>query len=394
MFRRHWSGLPKDPVFPADLKGLGYFVNAQDEVRSIADPHFYFKFFLNRHPRINFRQRFRFDQALERLVHERLEKQGLQKVALPLGSAPQDRHVPVFVSPDLMSRARVVVIFGEPSQDLGVLAGRVLSGPGGIDKGSMVSVVQALQAQASSGTDSSPPGVVLANTGQLYWWPEGKRGLTVTSSANIPLPSMVHLGRQHVPALNSIPQNEDPASHVNYVFREVIGGLAKQDAIISLVAIGGSCELVTKFLDNEVNWAAWGDRLSSMLLLGHVYPDDGLKTPAFKEFLTKRTRAYVTSNLPLDTALAPPTGNAHQGIPNLGCPCYSSSEPLYDEVILIRALESALRYAEDAATTSGFENPPVEIVVTDEPEEREFTDEDWAKVPEDQKPWVSSTSFV
>lgn len=104
----------------------------------------------------------------------------------------------------------------------------------------------------------------------------------------------------------------------------------------------------------------------------------------------QRTRAYVTSNLPLDTALAPPAGNAQQGIPSLGCPCYSSSEPLYDEVILIRALESALRYAEDAVTVSGFQNPPVEVVVVGEPPERDFTEEDWARVPEDQKPSVSS----
>lgn len=24
MFRRHWSGLPKDATFPSDLKGLGF----------------------------------------------------------------------------------------------------------------------------------------------------------------------------------------------------------------------------------------------------------------------------------------------------------------------------------------------------------------------------------
>lgn len=270
----------------------------------ISNPDLYFKFFLNRQPRVNVRQRLMFDrkspfppctieilipgvEALERVIHERLEKQGLQKIALPLGSTPQDCHVPIFVSPDLMSKARIVVVFGEPSHDLGVLAGRVVSGPGGINKGSMVSVVQALRAQASTEKNTSPPGVVLANTGQLYWWPEGKRALTVTSSNHIPLPSMVHIGRRHVPALNSIPQNEDAASHIGYVFKEVLGGMAKHDARISLVAIGESCELVTKFLDNESNWAAWGHRLSSMLLLGHVYPDDGLKTPGLKEFLKK-----------------------------------------------------------------------------------------------------------
>lgn len=31
-------------------------------MRSIKNPHFYFKFFLNRHPRINIRQRFVFDR--------------------------------------------------------------------------------------------------------------------------------------------------------------------------------------------------------------------------------------------------------------------------------------------------------------------------------------------
>lgn len=186
-----------------------------------------------------------------------------------------------------MSKTRVVIIFGKPSHDLGVLAGRVVNGPGGIDKGSMVSVVRALQAQASSEMDSSPPGIVLANTGQLYWWPEGKRALTVMSSIQIPLPSMVHLGRRHVHALNTIPQNEYPASHVDYVFRKVIGSLAKQDSMISLIAIGESCELVTKFLDDEANWATWGDRMSSMLLLGNVYPNEGLKNPALEEFLAK-----------------------------------------------------------------------------------------------------------
>ncbi|PHH91677.1 hypothetical protein CDD83_10762 [Cordyceps sp. RAO-2017] len=61
MFRRHWSGLPRDVSFPADLEGLGYFINDEDEIRSIKDPRFYFKFFLNKNPRVNLRQRFVFD---------------------------------------------------------------------------------------------------------------------------------------------------------------------------------------------------------------------------------------------------------------------------------------------------------------------------------------------
>lgn len=208
-------------------------------------------------------------------------------MTLPLGPAPNDRQVPVFVSSCLDASTRVVVFFGQPSQDLGVLAGRVVNGPGGIDKGRMVSVVRALQGQASSATDSSPPGVILANTGQLYWWPEGKRALTPRSRSQIPLPSMVHLGRKYEPGLNTVPRSETPARHVSCVFDEVIGRLAKPDAMFTIVAIEESCELVTNFLDEELNWATWGHRLSSMILLGHADPDQSLKNPAFKAFLAK-----------------------------------------------------------------------------------------------------------
>lgn len=82
MFRRHWSGLPKDAAFPSDLKGLGcvspesptsqtirrlncrrYFINDKDEIRSIENPDNYFNFYLDRNERINQRQRFQFDSA-------------------------------------------------------------------------------------------------------------------------------------------------------------------------------------------------------------------------------------------------------------------------------------------------------------------------------------------
>ena len=76
MFRRKWSGLPKDPNFPSDLAELGYsplpksswllcslqasryFINNVDEIRSIDDPKSYFKFFITKNERWNERQRF------------------------------------------------------------------------------------------------------------------------------------------------------------------------------------------------------------------------------------------------------------------------------------------------------------------------------------------------
>lgn len=87
MFRRRWSGLPADPIFASDLKELGYvfprlrryhpsdrshsvlthsplpsyFINDIDEIRSIEDPDYYFKYFLTKNERWNERQRFAFN---------------------------------------------------------------------------------------------------------------------------------------------------------------------------------------------------------------------------------------------------------------------------------------------------------------------------------------------
>lgn len=107
----------------------------------------------------------------------------------------------------------------------------------------------------------------------------------------------------------------------------------------------------------------------------------------------KRTRAYLVSDLPLDTALAPPVGNAQHEIPGLGCPCFSS-EPVHGELIMIHALKSVLWYAEVAATVPAFENPLVEIALTEEPVAGEPTKEEWAKVPDHQRPGVTSAALV
>ncbi|KAK5991249.1 hypothetical protein PT974_09527 [Cladobotryum mycophilum] len=360
MFRRHWSGLPKDVSFPSDLKGLGYFVNDQDEIRSIENPDNYFKFFLNRNLRINARQRFEFNHAIEEIVHERLEKEGLKKIAVPIGTPTTQPHVPIFISPDLKSKSRVVVLFGQSSQDLGMVAGRVANGPGGINEGTMVSVVRAIHEQISSDTNYCPLESSLQTRDNC---------------------------RRYNAELNSIPRNEDPVKHVNSIFNEVLANLAGDEAKIDIVAIGESCEIVERFLDDKQNWTIWGGQLNSMVLLEPVYTSEGLTNEKFKEFLAKRTRAYLVSPDPVDTPLAPPEGNESTNIPPFGCPCFSSSEPHYTEVILIKAREQVLSYLEHVAEHPGFENPTINVA---ERPERVFTEEDWKTLPEEQKPQIGT----
>lgn len=53
MFRRLSASLPKDPVIPADLKELGYFINDNDQVRMIQKPDQKYLYRINRNERFN-----------------------------------------------------------------------------------------------------------------------------------------------------------------------------------------------------------------------------------------------------------------------------------------------------------------------------------------------------
>ena len=219
---------------------------------------------------------------MEDIIHERLEKEGLQKFQLLPGNKKQ---CPIFLSPNIAKTARIVIIFGQPTHDLGVIAGRVINGPDGIAKGSMISVVQALAKQRAGPDDHEPPCVLLANMGQRFWWPEEERAITIEDAADIPLPSLVHAGRKYSKELNEIPGSETPIAHMATVFNKVLD--MNKDAKIDIIAIGQSCETVLQFFENNDNWAQWGPRLGGMLLMGTAFRADSLVNAEFQDFLAK-----------------------------------------------------------------------------------------------------------
>ncbi len=49
--------------FRTRLRVFRYFINGDDEIRSIEDPDYYFKFFIDRNPRVCARQRFDFNRT-------------------------------------------------------------------------------------------------------------------------------------------------------------------------------------------------------------------------------------------------------------------------------------------------------------------------------------------
>lgn len=236
--------------------------------------------------------------ALEKIVFDRLEEEGLTKMPLPLQARPDEKHTPIFTTPNLESSSRIVVVFGEPIQNMGILAYRIANGPGGLNRGSMVGVVRALRKHAASPDDSNPPGIVLANMGQRYWWPEGKRALTISSSNETPLPSLVHSGIRHVPELNTIPGSETPFRHMETIFADVLGKFDEK-VKIDLVAIGESCEHLLNFLDEPTNWDSWRGRLNGAALFGTVFETSKLSNDGFREFLAEVRDTVHRKQMPI-----------------------------------------------------------------------------------------------
>lgn len=224
-------------------------------------------------------------EVLSKIITTRLTNLGLEPLRLPLGSQPSDPHVVTYLTKNISDASRVVLVFGEPRQPFGYIAARTIRGEGGIDKGSMVGLTRSLLQQSSFSWDPSPPGVILANTGELWWWPEGRRSLTQECRMGIPLPSAVHLPRRHDDSKNSIPRNRTTAEHVQYVFEEVLPTALNKKAKLDVIAVGDAADEVEKYLNNDEVWKNIRSRMNSMAVMGGFYESKDFVCKGFKEFM-------------------------------------------------------------------------------------------------------------
>ncbi|KAI0487299.1 Arb2 domain-containing protein [Xylaria cf. heliscus] len=376
MFVRKWSTLPTDPIFPSDLKGLGYFINKDDEVRSIENEDNYFKYFISRNLRVCDRQRFSMNQAVQDEIHKRFMDLGLSKLYLPAGttSVPSGPSVPIFVSADLAKKSRVVIIFGETHQDLGVLAHRVLGGQGGIEKGSLVKAVKAILQQRCSPADPAAPGVILANMGELIWWPEGGRTLCKFAFDSAPMRSAAHAGNYIDPEVNRVPGNESFNAHVKYIFEKVVPELVDPTAGLDIIGLGDAADVVETYLNNDATWGRVSARINCFASVGGHFPVWELKCDGLREFLKERARAYVPSLEPLGMILSGPTGNRNTTtFTSFGYPVFSAGEPLYVETLFIASHATVLDWVQEVADTSSkakpYKNPVFTVVYSDGPGE-------------------------
>ncbi|KAL4751592.1 hypothetical protein BDW72DRAFT_212657 [Aspergillus terricola var. indicus] len=367
VFRR--QDLPLDPVFPADLKKLGYFINDKDQIRKIADPKQGFQYKINRNDRWNEVQRNALNECIRQIVLSRLCDLGLITLCLPLTSGPKKPHVPILVSKNLASASRIILVFGEPVQDLGIWAYRTI-GTESINAGSAVDFVKAIlqpdqDARSVCETQSKitkkgDVAVVLANTGQLIWHCGLGRAMTIVTQLALPRPSAVDPPLAET-RRNKIPENRNWQEHVISVFEGIFaarGRLVRRDAKIEVIGASEGGLGAVRYLVK--NWPVWRDNISALCLANPLHTKSfdlnsfepnttrsknaRSNSASFAAFVSSRCRAYVLSPEPLGV----PISITETQELDRGCNCYSSGEELNAECIVPRAWKHMLAWLDRA----------------------------------------------
>ncbi|PGH05043.1 hypothetical protein GX51_03140 [Blastomyces parvus] len=346
MFVFRAEALPKDPVFPADLKQLGYFINDQDQIKKISNPEEDFVFKINTNDRYNEMQKEAMNTCIRQIVTSRLLNLGLQTLRLPIGAAANAQHVPILTSPAFQSQSRLIVVFGEPTQDLGIWAYRVISKEG-INIGSAVDFATAVNNRSNSRTGT---GLILTNPGQLVWHCGAQQAISLPMWHALPRRIAVE-PPMRMRFRNKIPGNETWQDHITYVFEEVLGKLAAPDVKIDIIGLAEGGLGAVRYLAEH--WPAWQPRISSICLTNPLHDTNHLHPPAFATFMSTRSRAYLLSEKPLNTPVA--------GRYEFGCNCYSSGEALDVESIMPRACGSMLEWLDAMFENSALEE--VEVIV-------------------------------
>ncbi|KAE8418673.1 Arb2 domain-containing protein [Aspergillus pseudocaelatus] len=349
MFVYRREDLPPENEFPADLEKLGYFINENDQIRKIVDPKENFQYKINKNSRVNEMQREAMSECIRKIVASRLRELNLTTLRLPLTSKVNEAHVPILVSSNLSTASRIVVVFGEPVQDLGIWAYRSI-GADGINAGSAVSFAKAVlhpeTNEDGTNTECAPKhsdtALVLANTGQLIWHCGARRPMTLPTWLAYPRPSAVDppLMMTH---RNKIPGNGCWEDHVSCVFNEILadrGRLVRHDAKINVVGIAEGGQGAIRHL--SLKWEDWRGYISAIVLTNPLHSIDvelAVKdeiSGSFLAFVSSRCRAYVISD--------EPRGYLVPGARRHGCNCYSSGEMQHVECIMPRAWKHMLEW--------------------------------------------------
>jgi hypothetical protein len=164
-----------------------------------------------------------------------------------LGSGPTNNHVPIYVSPQLKFKKRVIVLFPDRQVDPVIFSHRTI-GDESINQGSVINFVKAVLNGPNALSDESAPGIIIANPAQLYWSKGSQQALSWIEWLSLPRDTAVHEPCRVDPMRNTIPNNKDSEEHVAYMFDHVLREIIDEDAKIDIIGSEWTGKQVIEFL--------------------------------------------------------------------------------------------------------------------------------------------------
>ncbi|KAI9825982.1 MAG: hypothetical protein M1819_007483 [Sarea resinae] len=401
MFRRVSGSLPPDFEFPETLEGLGYFINDKDQIKQIADPSEDFDYFVSKNDRYNERHREAMNTCIRRVLSERLEALNLKTVRLPRGTSPTAPHIPILASHCAISDAeRIIIIFNEAGQDLGVWAYRDIgdSKRGNLSFGTAINLVEEIASRHASRRSAcqrrTPPYLIIANPGQLVWHRAGKKAMTMPTWFALQRQSAVHDAMRLDEVFNSVEGHRTCKEHVASVFAMIEKLFAEENIEVQVIGISDGATAAVNYLN--ANWEYWNSRITALALCCPTHTHLDLTNDSFAGFMQARGRAYLLSDLPAgmpiygteETELSDSvhghyreySDEVHGGSGIYGCNSYSGGEEQYTESVLPRCYHDILDYFDEVFSDPTFVNP--EIMVFDGKDDEE--DVEWEAVMQEE----------
>jgi len=260
----------------------------------------------------------------------------------PNGKEP---HLSIYCTPcDILKEKKdIIVIINNGGTDLGVWSYRHLLRSGGIEGGSCVSLAKALKAGTSgfsrfSAATADEPGLVILNPGQLLYSHAKHTAQTHTSWLAQRRPSAVHPPTRIHPKHNTIPGHATPEEHVAAVFAAVLRSRAfvSDSARLYVVGVADGARCALDALGAPAA-APLLPRVAAIALIQPTHAADAVASPALRELLAARGRAFVLSSAPRGTLLDAPWAerkpNEWGYVQRVDCPVYASGVADFAESI-------------------------------------------------------------
>jgi hypothetical protein len=305
---------------------------------------------------------------------------------------PTEPYVPIYVnSQSILNRKKsIVVVINDNNQDLGIWSYRAVSGEdGNVDLGSCVGLAKEIQRRsndAGTANTNEEPGLIVLNPGQLLYSYKKNRPMNLTSWHDKVRKYAVEASDSIREDYNRIEGHRSYEEHISFVFEKIVkdSQWVAADAKIYVIGVQEGGNTTLKYLSD--NWSHYCHRIAAIALVSPFHGMEGL-TPPFKAFLAGNGRAWIVSTAPSGTVLDTPSYTppeklvpteyqwpsevpeefTHARVPPL-CPEFSSEEPHYTELVLVKMRNTILDWFEEVAKHPiSYCNPDFEVMEWKEP---------------------------